>query len=50
MHVVFISNEKHSVSGRPIIGGGGAHFNIFVFTDCKNNRFQKKLRMQNRNI
>ena len=23
--------------------GGGAHIHIFVFTDCKNNQFQKKL-------
>ena len=42
----------HSVEfrggGRLIIGG--AHIHIFVFTDCKNNRFQKKLMMQNTNI
>ena len=31
-------------------GGGGAHIHIFVFTDCKNNRFQKKLMMHNTNI
>ena len=31
-------------------GGGGAHIHIFVFTDCKNNLFQKKLMMQNTNI
>ena len=31
-------------------GGGGAHINIFVFTDCKNNQFQKKLIVQNTNI
>jgi hypothetical protein len=31
-------------------GGGGAHIHIFVFTDHKNNRFQKKLIMQNTNI
>ena len=30
--------------------GGGAHIHIFVFTDHKNNRFQKKLIMQNTNI
>ena len=29
---------------------GGAHIHIFVFTDCKNNRFQKKLMMHNTNI
>ena len=34
--------------GRSIIRG--AHFHIFVFTDCKNNRFQKKLMMHNTNI
>ena len=26
------------------------HIHIFVFTDCKNNRFQKKSIMQNTNI
>ncbi len=31
-------------------GGGGGHYHIFVFTDLKNNRFEKKLIMQNRNI
>ena len=36
-------------SGRLIIGGG-ADIHIFVFTDCKNNRFQKKLMMPNKNI
>ena len=30
--------------------GGGADIHIFVFTDCKNNRFQKKLIGQNTNI
>ena len=30
--------------------GGGAVIYIFVLTDCKNNRFQKKLMMQNKNI
>ena len=34
--------------GRSIIGG--AHIHIFVFTDRKNNRFQKKLMMHNTNI
>ena len=28
----------------------GDHIHIFVFTDLKNNRFQKKLIMQNTNI
>ena len=36
--------------GRSIIGGGGGNIHIFVFTDLKNNRFQKKLIMQNTNI
>ena len=35
--------------GRSIIGGG-ANIHIFVFTDLKNNRFQKKLIMPNTNI
>ena len=38
---------------RSIIGGGGGwldHIDIFMFTDCKNNRFQKKLIVQNTNI
>jgi hypothetical protein len=30
--------------------GGGADIHIFVCTDCKNNRFQKKLIGQNTNI
>ena len=29
---------------------GRADTRIFVFTDCKNNRFQKKLMIQNTNI
>ena len=28
----------------------GAHIHIFMFKDHKNNRFQKKLTMQNKNI
>jgi hypothetical protein len=31
-------------------GGGGGHIHIFLFTDRKNNQFQKKLIMQNTNI
>ena len=34
---------------RRSIIGGGAHIHILVFTDCKNNRFQKKLMMHNVN-
>ena len=30
--------------------GGGANIHIFVFTDRKNKRFQKKLIMQNTKI
>ena len=30
--------------------GGGAHIHTFVFADHKNNRFQKKLIVQNTNI
>ena len=30
--------------------GGGANIHIFVFTDHKNNGFQKKLMMQNTKI
>jgi hypothetical protein len=36
-------------AGISIIGGGG-DIHIFVFTDCKNKRFQKKLIGQNTNI
>jgi hypothetical protein len=35
---------------RNIDNWGGADIHIFVFTDCKNNRFQKKLIGQNTNI
>ena len=35
-------------SGRKITEGANIH--IFVFTDCKNNRFQKKLIKQNAHI
>ena len=31
-------------------GGGGGNIHIFMFTDLENNRFQKKLIMQNTNI
>ena len=33
-----------------IIGGGGADVHIYVFTHHKNNRFLKKLIVQNMNI
>ncbi len=38
----------HSGAGRTIIGGANIH--ISLLTDCKNNRFQKKLITQNTNI
>ena len=41
---------KISAVASSIIFGGGAHIHIFVFTDHKNNRFQKKLITQNTNI
>ncbi len=37
-----------SGAGRTIIGGANIH--ISLLTDCKNNRFQKKLITQNTNI
>ena len=37
-----------SGAGRTIIEGANIH--IFVFTDCKNNLFQKKLIKQNAHI
>ncbi len=42
---VFCKGVKRSI----IWGGGGDHIHIFLFTDCKNNRFQKKLIVQNTN-
>ena len=39
---------KFTGAGRTIIEGANVH--IFVFTDCKNNRFQKKLIKQNAHI
>ena len=41
--------KKQCRTSSSIIGGGGAHIHIFVFTDHKNNRFQKKLITQNTN-
>ena len=46
--IVAEAKVKGSGVGRSIIGGANIH--IFVFTDLKNNRFQKKLIMQNMNI
>ena len=35
---------------RKIDNWGGVDIHVLVFTGCKNNRFQKKLMMQNTNI
>ena len=49
--VVFTSETVVHARGAGVsIIGGGADIHIFVFTDCKNNRFQKKLIGQNTNI
>jgi hypothetical protein len=46
-HVISNDNQRR----RNIDNWGvGADIHIFVFTDCKNNRFQKKLIGQNTNI
>ena len=48
-----LMSEKNIMRNRPVassIIGGGAHIHIFVFADHKNNRFQKKLIVQNTNI
>ena len=44
--------RKGMLSGvaNSIIGRGGAHIHIFVFTDHENNQFEKKLIVQNMNI
>ena len=44
----FNGNSSGRGAGISIIAGADIH--IFVFTDCKNNRFQKKLIGQNTNI
>ena len=44
------TNVTNAQRPRKIDNWGGAHIHIFVFTDCKNNRFQKKLMMHNTNI
>jgi hypothetical protein len=41
---------SHPARGAGISIIAGADIHIFVFTDCKNNRFQKKLIGQNTNI
>ena len=51
-----IGPKKWLVKGMVLFSGvassiiGGAHIHIFMFTHRKNNRFQKKLPMQNMNI
>ena len=45
---VFLVYRATSGAGRTIIGGANIH--ISLLTDCKNNRFQKKLITQNTNI
>ena len=45
---VFFIHKPDSGAGRTIVEGANIH--IFVFTDCKNNRFQKKLIKQNAHI
>ena len=37
-------------SGRGRSLSGGAHIHIFVFEECKDNRFQTKLMVQNMNV
>ena len=44
----FVASLGIKGANRSIIWGD--HIHIFVFTDCKNNRFQKKLIVQNTNI
>ena len=41
IHHILDLRVVNSGAGRTIIEGANIH--IFVFTDCKNNRFQKKL-------
>ena len=51
--VVNYDNHDETISQEPQKidnWGGGAHIHIFVFTNCKNNRFQKKLMMHSTNI
>ena len=45
---ILCKNASRRGAGISIIAGADIH--IFVFTDCKNNRFQKKLIGQNTNI
>ena len=45
--VLMLILNKYTGAGRKIIEGANIH--IFVFTDCKNNRFQKKLHVIKQN-
>jgi hypothetical protein len=47
---IIIIKAPSSAVGRSIIGGGGGHIYILVFTDLKNNQFQKKFMTQHTNI
>ena len=48
---IIIIMALSSAVGRSIIGGGGGgHIYILVFTDLKNNQFQKKFMTQHTNI
>ena len=46
LHVLMQGRRKLDNWG----GGGGADIHIYVFTHHKNNRFEKKLIVQNTNI
>jgi hypothetical protein len=46
----YVRKGVASIGVERSISGGGGDIHIFVFTDLKNNRFQKKLIMQNTNI
>ena len=47
---LFPSTRERGWDGESSISRGRAHILIFVFTDRKNNRFQKKSTLQNTNI
>ena len=47
---IVVQHTSNNIRGRGRSIIGGAHIHIFVFTDCKHNRFQKKLMMHNTNI
>ena len=49
---IMVHSLSYNLAQRPrkIDNWGEAHVHIFVFTDCKNNRFQKKLMIHDTNI